>query len=272
MNNYPLVIAAAGLGSRLFPATWSVPKELFPLGNTPALHRVLEEAQLAGINELFCILSSRKNAISDYLSYKHEKDSHICINEKEIARLDSLDALNKHFSYQFFYQNRALGVGHALSQSYKALSKDFFWVAHPDDIFLENDKSMCTMKKLHQETGASIILVEKIPKEHITSYGVVKPRIDNDGNHIIMEQIVEKPSAENAPSEYAVIGRYLLNKRVMDILNEQKNPCFISALNQSMKEGMPFIALPCQTKRYDIGTVSGWVNAITELHEKEYGI
>ena len=136
--NLPLIIPAAGIGSRLFPVTWAVPKELLPINNKPALHYVLLEALRANIKDIICITSPRKESLVSYLTYKNDQNF-VKLSSDEQSRLNELDELNSKMKYTFKIQKQPLGVGHAILLSEDLIKSDFFCIAYPDDILINND-------------------------------------------------------------------------------------------------------------------------------------
>jgi UTP--glucose-1-phosphate uridylyltransferase len=263
----PLLINAAGYGSRLFPITIAIPKELFPIGNKPALHLLLEEALLANIKEVICITSPRKEALTTYLSY-NEDFNFIPFNESEKSRLKVLSDLNKKFSYKFGVQEIPIGVGDSMNRARKFINTDFFFMLHPDDLLKEIKFGLTKMKELFEKYRCPIIAVEEVPNERIHLYGAIScKKIDDEDDEVYeVEEIVEKPKNEIAPSNFGVVGRYLLPKKIFNIFDEQKtdSPCFISGLNTIAKRDR-IVAYVLKTKRYDIGNVAGWKNALSDL-------
>lgn len=262
----PLLIPAAGLGSRLFPVTWGIPKELFPLGNKPALHYLLEEALIANIKEIYCVTSPRKEALIKYLSYK--KDLNIIpLSKDESDKLINLDFINSSLNYKFFVQSTAKGVGNAMLCAYDELKeKDFFCMAYPDDIISNLNLGINSLVNVHKEFKCTVIAVEKVLKSKVSSYGIIKYDNVIEKNIFNVNQIIEKPKEENAPSEYAIIGRYILSNNILKNIKNMEIPCFITALNNSIKNGELVLALLLDTQRYDIGSVSGWIDAVNALN------
>lgn len=262
----PLLIPAAGLGSRLFPATWGIPKELFPLGNKPALHYLLEEALMADIKDIYCVTSPRKEALITYLSYKKDLNN-IPLTKDESDRLINLDFVNSSLNYKFFVQSMAKGVGNAMLCAYSELKeKDFFCMAYPDDIISNLSSGLNALVNVHKEFKCTVIAVEKVPRSKVNSYGIIEYNNIIKKNIFNVNKIVEKPKEENAPSEYAVIGRYILSNNILKNINNMEAPCFITAINDSIKNGELVVALLLDTQRYDIGSVSGWIDAVNALN------
>ena len=263
----PLVIPAAGIGSRLFPITWAVPKELLPINNKPALHYVLMEAFLGSINKVICVTSPRKESLISYLTYRHIQQE-VPLNDNEQARLKELDELNNHFSYFFKLQKKPYGVGHAILQAADEISTDFFCIAYPDDILIGSRAGLPCMLEMHRKYNASVILIEKIDIEKIHLYGVIGYSREIEPGVFELTHIIEKPSRQEAPSLYGVVGRYIINKKVFHYMKNQNviNPCNIRAFNDLIKNNNRFIGVEISGIRYDIGTLDGWLSTIKSIN------
>lgn len=264
----PLVIPAAGIGSRLFPITWAVPKELLPINNKPVLHYVLAEAMEASIREVICITSPRKESLISYLTYNH-KQNVMPLSHQERVRLDELDKLNHFFSYHFCLQSKPYGVGHAIIQAKKYIHSDFFCIAYPDDILVGIKAGFSQMISVHNKYKASVILIEKVDPQKIHLYGVVGYSAEIEPGVFEVTHIVEKPSKESAPSLYGIIGRYIISTKMFELMEEQKisNPCNIVAFNELIKRKYRFIGVEVIGKRYDIGTLDGWLATFKSINQ-----
>ena len=263
---YPLLIPAAGIGSRLFPTSWAVPKELFPVGPLPALHYLLQEAQATCIRDVICITSPRKEALMSYLSYD-EDNPEVPLTPDEAARLAPLGKLNKYFNYNFQVQSIAHGVGNAMLQGLEQIQSEYFFMAYPDDLLANIEAGLPALLQAHVAYGGLVIAIERIPRAQAHLYGVVKIKKSFSENVFAIEHIVEKPNTGCAPSEYGIVGRYILSREVLLHLKDQKTekPCFISALNDLIARGQRVLAVVLQSTRYDIGTTAGWIKAVSEL-------
>jgi UTP--glucose-1-phosphate uridylyltransferase len=267
MNQIPLIICAAGLGSRVFPASWALCKELFPLDNKPALHHVLEEALNADIKNVHCIISKYKESIRRYLEYHHEQQE-IILNLQEKERLNLLDELNKNFNYYFWYQDSPLGIGNALSLPVDAYQEsDYVAIVYPDDIYDNKIHGLSTVMEVCKKYLGSCIALEEIPIEKTFMYGVIDPKKQIDENVYAISRIVEKPSLEETPSNLSIVGRYILHKDLFLYLKKQKTekPCSIRAMNEMIKDGYPFYATKIPARRFDIGSIKGWQEAVIEF-------
>jgi UTP--glucose-1-phosphate uridylyltransferase len=266
----PLLILAAGNGSRMFPAAYGVPKELFPIGNRPGIQIVLEEAKAANIKDIACVISPCKDSIKKYLLYNHSESGYL-FNDQEIARLDCLDSFNRHFNYSFVVQDlrekKTDGIGYAiLCAADKIESNGYFCMAYPDDIFFDVSCGLAEMLKLYDKYKMPIIAVEEIDVSRSSSYGIVSLDAKINDNAYMISGIVEKPDPTFSPSTFGVVGRHLLSTEIFELMRLQKKqePCFTVALNELIsRRGM--IAMVLNTPRYDIGNIAGYKKAIAAL-------
>lgn len=265
--NLSLVIPAAGIGSRLFPVTWAVPKELLPINNKPALHYVLLEALKANINKIICITSPRKESLVSYLTYKSEQEF-VKLSAIEQQRLEELNILNSQMQYSFKIQKKPYGVGHAILLSKDLIATDFFCIAYPDDILIGEQAGFIDLLRVHLKYNSSIILIEKVDVEKIHMYGVVGYSQEIEPGVFQLTEIIEKPTQEEAPSLYGIIGRYIMHKDMLLYMENQNtnNPCNIKAFNELIQNNYKVLGVVLQGKRYDIGTLSGWLQTIKEIN------
>jgi UTP--glucose-1-phosphate uridylyltransferase len=262
-----LIIPAAGIGSRLFPVTWAVPKELLPINNKPALHYVLLEALRANINKIICITSPRKESLLGYLTYKKEQEL-VNLSIEEQGRLEELNKLNLQMNYSFKIQMQPYGVGHAILLSADSITSDFFCIAYPDDILIGEESGFVDLVKMHIKYNSSIILIEKVDLERIHMYGVVGYSQEIEPGVFKLTKIVEKPKKNEAPSVFAVVGRYIMHKNMFIYMKNQNtdNPCNIKAFNELIQNNYLVLGVELKGKRYDIGTLNGWLQAIKEIN------
>jgi UTP--glucose-1-phosphate uridylyltransferase len=263
----PLIIPAAGIGSRLFPVTWAVPKELLPINNKPALHYVLLEALKANITKIICISSPRKESLVGYLTYRKEQ-GFLKLSCEEQIRLDELNQLNSQMQYSFKIQRQPYGVGHAILLSEDSITTDFFCIAYPDDILIGEDAGFVDLLKMHVKYNSSIILIEKVDLERIHMYGVVGYSEEIEPGVFRLTKIVEKPKKNEAPSLYGIIGRYIMHKNMLTYMKNQNahNPCNIKAFNELIQNNYMVLGVELKGKRYDIGTLPGWLQTIKEIN------
>jgi UTP--glucose-1-phosphate uridylyltransferase len=269
-DDIPLVIPAAGLGSRFFPITWGVPKELLPVNNKPVLHYLLFEALKAKIKKVICITAKRKESLISYLTYSHNQ-SEVVLQENERERLEELHVLNKKFQYSFCMQGKPNGVGDAILKSEDAVKSNFFAIAYPDDLLIGEFAGLPQMMEVYKKYNCSVFLVEKVDPDKVHRYGVIGYSREIEPGLFVITKIVEKPIREEAPSFYAIIGRYIVHRDVFVSMKRKNNDrhCNIIAFNDLIQKGYTFLATTLVGERYDIGTVEGWLNAVKNVnHEK----
>lgn len=280
------VIPAAGLGTRMLPATKSVPKELLPLGERPALQYIVEEAVGAGVEHLVVVSSPTKPAIAQYLSSSPEV-------EEILERLGRSDLAREQRRYRgdievsIVIQDIAKGLGHAVSCARDAVGAEPFFVLLPDEL-MESADLLREMADVHASVGTSVVAVKQMPMAEISRYGVIAPvdvarpqQLDrsmrSDHRMIAFDGVVEKPELNEAPSDLAIIGRYLLTPDIFDDL-EAIRPGANGELQltdalamQAMRR--PSTALISPIGRRDIGHPLGWVQAVVEeaVHHPHIG-
>lgn len=266
-----VVFPVAGLGTRFLPATKSVPKELLPLVDKPLIQRAAEEAVEAGADTLIFVTSTYKHAISDHFNAAHELEKTL----EEKGRVDLLrmarHIVPDHVRVVFVNQPKALGLGHAVACARPLFSDDDepFGVILPDDMIFSEEQgclaqmyAACVYHKTH-----NAIAIEEIPREKTSNYGIVElENIDDHSGKIT--SLVEKPSPEDAPSNLAVAGRYVLNSRIFDILENtvpgiggeiQLTDAIAKLLEDESVVGVRF-----NGRRYDCGSKAGFLEATVD--------
>ncbi|MHA1797146.1 MAG: UTP--glucose-1-phosphate uridylyltransferase [Candidatus Helarchaeota archaeon] len=218
------VIPAAGMGTRLLPATKSHPKEMMPVGNKPVIQYVVEEAASAGIKQILIITGSKKRSIEDHFDSDNELNA-ILLEKKKNGLLDEINFMEKRYKdVQIFYtrQKKPLGLGHAIYLSRDFVDQDDFVVLLGDTIIYSENivNYLRRLMNFHKEKNAvATIGIEPIKNDNIEKYGVINPK-NIDGLTCKIVGVVEKPKREQAPSNLAINGRYVFRK---DIFNALKN-------------------------------------------------
>ncbi|MBL4762186.1 MAG: UTP--glucose-1-phosphate uridylyltransferase GalU [Gammaproteobacteria bacterium] len=273
------VFPVAGLGTRFLPATKASPKEMLPVVDKPLIQYAVEEAIEAGITELIFVTSSTKRAIEDHFDKSYELES-------ELEKKGKIDALNmvrsivpKGVSCVYVRQAEALGLGHAVLCAKSVVGDHPFAVILPDDL-LDGEGSgvISQMVNAYISTKSSQLGVEEVPKEDTDKYGIVNiSSTDDSGHSSKVEKIVEKPRPEQASSNLAVVGRYILTPRIFDLLEitekgaggEIQLTDAISALLQEQD----VYAYRFAGKRYDCGSKLGYLKATVEygLKHADFG-
>ncbi|QLE96976.1 UTP--glucose-1-phosphate uridylyltransferase GalU [Neptunomonas phycophila] len=265
-----IVIPVAGLGTRVLPASKAIPKEMLTVVDKPVIQHVVEEAVGAGFTEIILITRSSKQAIEDHFDVHYELETELERKGKDSILNDVKGILPAGVSISSVRQGRALGLGHAVLCAAPLVGNEPFAVMLPDMLIhnpSNGSQDLAAMVKNFNETGAAQIMVEAVPEEHVERYGVVdcdgKPLNAGQGQPII--GMVEKPPRDKAPSNQAIVGRYILPARVMELLKDTKPGAgneiqLTDALDALIKEA-PMRAYSMVGKTYDCGNKLGFVQA-----------
>ncbi|MBI1910275.1 MAG: UTP--glucose-1-phosphate uridylyltransferase [Deltaproteobacteria bacterium] len=257
------VIPAAGYGTRFLPATKVVPKELFPIGNKPAIQYIVEEAVQAGVQEIVFITSEGKKLIEDY--FKPSPPLEAFLKEKDkLDLLPRIEALPSLAQFHFVNQPVPKGLGDAVLCAKEIIGNEPFLVLLPDDVIWSRRSCCQQLSDTYQEGREAVIALENVLKDRVSLYGIVKTKPAGKGVHLI-QSVIEKPALEEAPSTLAIIGRYLLPPTIFPIL-EKTRPGQLGeiqladALHKLAGRGETF-GLEFQGKRFDVGEPQGLVEA-----------
>ncbi len=261
---------AAGYGTRFLPATKSVPKEMLPVVNKPLIHYGIKECMNAGIFEIGFVTGRSKRAIEDYLDHSPELEEKIRGTSKEKLLKETMEMIDK-CTFTYVRQKEMLGLGHAVLTGEPLIGDNPFAVVLADDL-CEGDV-VSQMVNLYKKFKCSIVAIEEVPKNEVNKYGVIKGKRIEDGIYLV-EDMVEKPDINKAPSNLAIIGRYILTPDIFDLLKETKpgkggEIQLTDALLRLAKEGM-VIAYKFKGKRFDCGSVDGFIKATNYFYEKEF--
>lgn len=277
------VFPVAGLGTRFLPATKANPKEMLPVVDKPLIQYAVEEAVAAGITELVFITGRSKRAIPDHFDTAYELEATL----EKTGKQDMLQVVRNivppNVTCIYIRQAAPLGLGHAVLCAAPVVGDAPFAVLLADDLIAARDPGLHTatclkdMIDVYHQRGASILGVEQIPIEYSRRYGVVKPRPVGDGLYEV-DDIVEKPAPENAPSNLGVVGRYVLTPRVFDLLRATQRGAggeiqLTDALAELIKYERLF-AYDIPGHRYDCGSKLGYLEATIEygLRHPELGV
>lgn len=263
------VFPVAGLGTRFLPATKASPKEMLPLVDKPLIQYVVEEAVAADMNEIIMITGRNKNAIEDHFDRSVELES-ILEQKGNKDLLDMVRGISEMCDFIYTRQKEPRGLGHAILRVKDVTDDEPFGVLLGDDIIYT--KGSPVMKQLvdvfHKTGGSPVVAVERVPMESVSSYGVIDAEPMGDGLYLV-KSMVEKPPMDKAPSNMAIIGRYILTP---DIYRHLENTPFdargelqlTGAINSLLKERKVY-ALEFEGKRYDAGDKLGFLKATVEF-------
>ena len=265
MDITKVVIPAAGLGTRFLPMTKSVPKELLPILNKPALQYIVEEGIKSGI-ENYCMITSRgKDAIADHFDTYPSFDMMLKELNKE-SLMSEINAILRKAQFSYIRQAEPLGLGHAISLARSYIGKEYFGVCLPDDIIFSKKPGLGQLIALARQEKASIIAVQEVPMNAISSYGVISIKKQITSNLFHVNHVVEKPLQKDAPSNLAVIGRYVLSHKIFESIDAissyaQSEIQLTDAITHMLGNNEKLFAYKIQGQRFDTGTPSGWLKA-----------
>lgn len=213
------VFPAAGLGTRFLPATKAVPKEMLPLVDKPIIQYGVEEALAAGCDQIIVITGRGKSAIEDHFDVSYELENEL-EHRKKAQLLDQVRKISDMINVAYVRQKKAMGLGHAVLMARELVGDEPFGVILPDDIIDANVPCLKQMIDVYNETGSSILATQEVKGKSISAYGVLDAASTgkHDGRLYEVKNMVEKPKPEDAPSNLAIIGRYILTPRVFEML------------------------------------------------------
>jgi len=260
------IFPVAGLGTRFLPATKSVPKEIMTLVDRPLVQYAIDEARAAGIKEFIFVTSRGKGALEDYFDHSPALEQELRKKGKT-ELLEILKATNMESgAIAYIRQHKALGLGHAVWCARRLIGNEPFAVMLPDDVIAAETPCLQQMIEAYEETGGSMVAAMEVPPEKASSYGVLD--IDEDmGSIVSVKGMVEKPNVEDAPSNLAVIGRYILNPSVLNNLNKMKSGAggeiqLTDAIAQEIgKEDSGVYGYRFRGQRFDCGSKAGFLQA-----------
>jgi len=265
---------AAGYGTRFLPATKATPKEMLPILTKPLIQYGVEEALAAGIQTMAIVTGRGKRDIEDHFDISYELEHQIKGGSKENL-LAQIRSLIGQCTFSYTRQVEMKGLGHAILCGETLIGKEAFAVVLADDLCSAQDDGVLTqMIKVYEQYQCSIVAIEEIPMEDTNKYGVIAGKlVDGTVDTYRVTNMVEKPDPEDAPTNMAIIGRYILTADIFDILKETKpgkggEIQITDALLTQAKQGK-VIAYKFDGTRFDCGSVDGFVEATNYFYEKE---
>lgn len=261
------IIPAAGLGTRFLPATKAQPKEMLPIIDKPTIQYIVEEAIASGIEDILIITGRGKRAIEDHFDKSYELEMELEKSEK-YELLKMVQDISDMANIQYVRQKQALGLGHAIYCANRFTGDEPFAVLLGDDIIRADKPCLRQMIEVYEEHEVSVIGVQHVPDIDVHKYGIIKGKRIKDGLFEV-EDLVEKPKLEDAPSNLAILGRYIIHPAIFDILSHQEAGTGgeiqltdgLKALNQQRK----IFAYVFEGKRYDVGDRMGYLEATVDF-------
>ena len=263
------IIPLAGLGTRLLPLTSVFAKELLPINGKPGIEFILDECIEAGIKEVVFIISKKKEMIKKYFYndkfykkiIKKKKDPRIIKEYKKLLKYKKM--------IKFVYQHKPLGTGDAVLKTRKLIRDKYFLMLLPDDLIIKKNCSS-SMIKIHNKYKSSVMASMKVKRNSVSRWGIFKLKKHLDKKNSLIDDVIEKPSIKNAPSNKAVIGRYILPRKIFSKLLNQKpgkggEIHITDAIQKLIKEKEKFVAHNFSGKYLDCGTMNGYIKSTLEI-------
>jgi UTP--glucose-1-phosphate uridylyltransferase len=268
------IIPAAGLGTRFLPATKAMPKEMLPIVDKPTIQYIVEEAIASGIEDIIIVTGKGKRAIEDHFDYAHELEQNLMDKEK-FDLLDKVRYSTNLADIHYIRQKEPKGLGHAVWCARNFIGDEPFAVLLGDDIVQSETPCLKQLINQYEETLASIIGVQSVPDEETHRYGIVEPSVQ-DGRRYQVENFVEKPAPGAAPSNLAIMGRYILTPEIFMFLDQQEKGAGgeiqLTDAIQKMNQIQRVFAYDFEGKRYDVGEKIGFVKTTVEFALKDDGL
>ncbi|GAA5076275.1 UTP--glucose-1-phosphate uridylyltransferase GalU [Roseibacterium beibuensis] len=259
------IFPVAGLGTRFLPATKSIPKEIMTLVDRPLIQYAIDEARAAGIREFIFVTSRGKSALEDYFDQAPELENSLRKKGKDdlLAALKTTNMESGAIAY--IRQHKALGLGHAVWCARRLLSNEPFAVILPDDVIAAETPCLQQMVEAYEELGGNMVAAMEVPDDKTHAYGILDVKEDM-GSVVSVNAMVEKPEAGTAPSNLAVIGRYILRPDVMGHLNRIKTGAggeiqLTDAIAREIEDGDNVYGFRFRGQRFDCGSKAGFLQA-----------
>ncbi|HDP4718862.1 TPA: UTP--glucose-1-phosphate uridylyltransferase GalU [Staphylococcus aureus] len=268
------IIPAAGLGTRFLPATKAMPKEMLPILDKPTIQYIVEEAARAGIEDIIIVTGRHKRAIEDH--FDSQKELEMVLKEKGKSELLEKVQYSTELANIFYVrQKEQKGLGHAISSARQFIGNEPFAVLLGDDIVESEVPAVKQLIDVYEETGHSVIGVQEVPEADTHRYGIIDPLTKN-GRQYEVKKFVEKPAQGTAPSNLAIMGRYVLTPEIFDYLKTQKegagNEIQLTDAIERMNNDNQVYAYDFEGERYDVGEKLGFVKTTIEYALKDDSI
>ncbi|CYC66394.1 UTP--glucose-1-phosphate uridylyltransferase [Staphylococcus aureus] len=265
------IIPAAGLGTRFLPATKAMPKEMLPILDKPTIQYIVEEAARAGIEDIIIVTGRHKRAIEDH--FDSQKELEMVLKEKGKSELLEKVQYSTELANIFYVrQKEQKGLGHAISSARQFIGNEPFAVLLGDDIVESEVPAVKQLIDVYEETGHSVIGVQEVPEADTHRYGIIDPLTKN-GRQYEVKKFVEKPAQGKAPSNLAIMGRYVLTPEIFDYLKTQKegagNEIQLTDAIERMNNDNQVYAYDFEGERYDVGEKLGFVKTTIEYALKD---
>ncbi|MCK0470092.1 UTP--glucose-1-phosphate uridylyltransferase GalU [Halalkalibacter sp. APA_J-10(15)] len=263
------IIPAAGLGTRFLPATKAQPKEMLPIVDKPTIQYIVEEAIASGIEDIIIVSGRSKRAIEDHFDKSYELEETL-LKKGKMALLDEVTSISNMANIHYIRQKEALGLGHAIACAKSFIGDEPFAVLLGDDIVQSEKPCLQQLMEVFDRYQSSVVGVQPVAKQDVSKYGIIAPKGQEVESGVIHTQsLVEKPKPEEAPSQYAIMGRYVLRPEIFDILETLPPGAggeiqLTDAIN-TLTEEQAVLAYHFAGVRYDVGDKFGFLKATLDF-------
>ncbi|KHG56498.1 UTP--glucose-1-phosphate uridylyltransferase [Bacillus anthracis] len=261
------IIPAAGLGTRFLPATKAMPKEMLPIVDKPTIQYIVEEAVKSGIEDIIIVTGKTKRSIEDHFDNAFELEQNL-LEKKKYELLEKVQASSKMVDIHYICQKEPKGLGHAVWCARKFIGDEPFAVLLGDDIVQAEKPCLRQLIEEYDKTLSSVIGVQTVPEDETHRYGIIDP-LEQEGRRYQVRNFVEKPAAGTAPSNLAIMGRYVLTPEIFMFLEQQHvgagGEIQLTDAIQSLNEIQRVFAYDFEGKRYDVGEKLGFVQTTIEM-------
>ena len=262
------VIPAAGLGTRLLPTTKAQPKEMLPIVDKPTLQYIVEEAVSAGIEDILIVTGHNKRSIEDHFDYAVELEAELEKKQEE-ALLQELRRIGDMANIYYIRQKTALGLGHAIGCARTFVGLEPFAILLGDDVIVGKKPAIGQLIDAFNETRCSILGVQRVEQNAVSKYGIIRPEENSNHKYIHVSELVEKPAPEDAPSDIAILGRYVLTPNIFEVLARtpkgRGNEIQLTDALNLLVTGDDIYACEFEGTRYDVGDRMGFLRANVEI-------
>jgi UTP--glucose-1-phosphate uridylyltransferase len=263
------IIPAAGLGTRFLPATKAQPKEMLPIVDKPTIQYIVEEAVASGIEEIIIIIGRGKRSIEDHFDKSYELEDAL-LKKNQLDILEEVQKISSLANIFYVRQKEALGLGHAILCAQSFIGNEPFAVLLGDDIVMSETPCLKQIINVFEYCNSSVVAIQSVPESEVSKYGIIKPKGANlEPNLFYIDSLVEKPAMEDAPSTYAIMGRYVLRPEIFDELSklpigQGRELQLTDAINELNKR-QAVLAYNFEGRRYDIGDKIGFIKATIDF-------
>jgi len=264
------IIPAAGLGTRFLPATKAQPKEMLPIVDKPTIQYIIEEAVSSGIEDIIIISGRGKRAIEDHFDKSYELEEKL-EQKQDWETLEQVRSISKLANIHYIRQKEPLGLGHAIGCASSFIGNEPFAVLLGDDIVVSEKPCLKQLIDVHEEHHAAVIGAHSVPWEDVSKYGIIDPenKEETAGRTSFVHDLVEKPDAKEAPSNLAIMGRYILTPEIFSILQTlepgKDNEIQLTDALKKLNQTQDVVAYNFEGERYDVGNKFGFIEATIDF-------